>query len=138
MNTNALADEISAYLDTKHSRVYRNKSPKRPIFPYVIYRVESAIDTYPSDDLYVNIDVYEDANESVRNMEDLADLIDGDGKVQDTEGNLIEPSGLNHRIINTDTLNLQVERETRQYVGPEELVSTHLINLRYVVRAYFK
>lgn len=137
MNINAVADETSVYLKTKHSRVYRNKPPKSPTFPYVIYRVESATDTYPSDDLYVNIDVYEDANNLVRDMEDLADLIDGDGKVHDKEGNLIEPSGLNNRIINTDILNLQFSREQRQYVGPEELVSTHLINLRYVVRAYF-
>jgi hypothetical protein len=123
MNINAVADEVYNYLITKHDRVYRNKSPQLSTFPYVIYRVESVINSYPSEDLYVNIDVYEDANKSVRNMENLADLID---------------NSLNHKIINTEILNLHFEREQRQYVTPEELVSAHLINLRYVVRAYFK
>lgn len=123
MNINAVADEVYNYLITKHDRVYRNKSPQSPVFPYVIYRIESVVNSYPSEDLYVNIDVYEDANKSVRDMEDLADLID---------------NSLNHKVINTDILNLHFEREQRQYVTPEELVSTHLINLRYVVRAYFK
>lgn len=123
MNINAVADEINAYLITKHERVYRNKSPQTPIFPYVVYRVESVVNSYPSEDLYLNIDVYEDVNKSVRTMEDLADKID---------------NGLNHKVINDSTLNLHFEREQRQYVPSQELVSTHLINLRYVVRVYFK
>lgn len=132
MNTNAVADTILTYLETKHSRVYRNKAPatitvnnvKVPTpFPYVVFRIDSTTNTIPSEDYYLNIDVYEDAVKSVRAIEDLADLID---------------NGLNHSVINTSTLNLHFEREQRQYVTPEELVSVHLINLRYVVRAYFK
>lgn len=123
MNINGVADEVLKYLETKHTRVYRNKAPQSPIFPYVVYKVESVVNTMPSEDLYLNIDVYEDVNKSVRVMEDLADLIDND---------------LNHKVINTDILNLHFEREQRQYINPEELVSAHLINLRYVVRAYFK
>lgn len=123
MNINAVADEILLYLETKHPRTYRNKAPKSPVFPYIVYRVESVINSMPSEDLYVNIDVYDDANESVRDMEDLADLIDND---------------LNQKVINTDILNLHFDREIRQYVSTEELVTVHLINLRYVVRAYFK
>ena len=132
MNTNAVADEISTYLETKHSRVYQNKAPitiavnnvKIPTpFPYVVFRIDSATNTIPSEDYYLNIDIYEDTTKSVRVMEDLADLID---------------NGLNHTVTNTSVLNLHFEREQRQYVPPEELVSTHLINLRYVVRAYFK
>lgn len=123
MNINAVADEVLEYLETKHNRVYRNKAKKNPIFPYVIYRVESVVNSIPSEDLYLNVDVYDDVNKSVRAMEDLADMIDND---------------LNHQVINTDKLNLHFEREQRQYVTPEDLVSAHLINLRYVVRAYFK
>ncbi len=123
MNLNAVADETYNYLITKHTRVYRNKAPQSPIFPYVVYRVESVLNSYPSEDLYVNIDVYEDASQSVRAMEDLADLIDKD---------------LNMLVINTDILNLHFEREQRQYVPVNELISAHLVNLRYVVRAYFK
>lgn len=120
---NLVADEIDDYLITKHDRVYRNKSPQNPVFPYVVYRIESVINTHPSEDLYVNIDVYEEGNKSVRAMEDLADAIDKD---------------LNMSIFNTDTLNLHFVREQRQYVPAEELVSSHMINLRYAVRAYFK
>jgi hypothetical protein len=132
VNTNAVADEVLNYLTSKHSRSYRNTPPKEIIvngvkvtltFPYVVFRIDSGIDTCPSDDLYLNIDVYEKAGISVRTIEDLADTID---------------NGLNHSIIDTTVLNLQIEREQRQYVPPEELVSTHLVNLRYVVRAYFK
>lgn len=132
MNTNAVVDEILTYLVTKHSRAYRNSAPttitvnnvKIPTpFPYVVFRTESATNTIPSEDYYLNIDIYEDVTKSVRAMEDLADLID---------------NGLNHTVINTSILNLHFEREQRQYVTPQELVSTHLINLRYVVRAYFK
>lgn len=135
---NAVADEVLAYLKTKHERVYRNKAPQSPVFPYVVYGVKSVLNSMPSEDLYVNIDVYEDAGKSVRIMEDLADLIDGDGKTMDENGNPIEPSGLNQKVINTDKLNLCFDREQRQYVSAEELVDTHLVNLRYVVRAYFK
>jgi hypothetical protein len=123
VNINAVADEILKYLETKHPRVYRNKSPQSPKFPYVVYRVESVINTMPSEDLYVNVDVYDKANESVRVMEDLADLIDND---------------LNQKVTNTEILNLHFDREQRQYVPPQELVTMHLINLRYAVRAYFK
>jgi hypothetical protein len=123
MNTNAVADTIQAFLDTKHPRTYRNKRPQTFAPPYVVFRIDSVTNTMPSEDLYLNIDVYEDVSKSVRAIEDLADLID---------------NGLNHTVINTPVLNLQFEREQRQYVPPEELVSTHLINLRYVVRAYFK
>lgn len=123
MNTNTAADTVLEYLITKHSRCYRNKAPQSPVFPYVVFRIDSGIDSYPSEDLYVNIDIYEDVKNSVRAIEDLADSIDG---------------GLNHTTFNTANLNIQFEREQRQYVPPEELVSTHLVNLRYVVRAYFK
>lgn len=123
MNMNLVADEIYDYLITKHERVYRNKSPQSPVFPYVVYRVESVINTYPSEDLYVQIDIYEDSNKSVRGIEDLADTIDKD---------------LNMKVFNTSELNLHFVRDGRNYVPTEELVSAHMINIRYAVRAYFK
>jgi hypothetical protein len=123
MNTNLLADTILEYLTSKHNRSYRNKAPKNPNFPYVIFRIDSGIDTYPSEDLYLNIDIYEKTDNSVRDIEDIADNID---------------TGLNHITFNTEEFNMQFEREQRQYVPPEELVSSHLVNLRYVVRVYSK
>lgn len=138
MNTNAVADELLNYLETKHSRVYRNKTPASPKFPYIVFRIDSATDTSPSSDMYANIDIYEGVDISVRAIEDLADNIDGDGKIFDENNIPKEPTGLNHKVINTEVLNLQFENEQRQYVPAEELVSKQLINLRYVVRAYFK
>jgi len=123
MNINAIADETLLYLSTKHSRVYRNKPIQSPVFPYVVYRIDGTVNSYPSEDLYLNIDIYEDVNKSVRVIEDLADTID---------------NGLNLTVINTTKLNLQFDREQRQYVTGEELVSTQIINLRYNIRAYFK
>lgn len=123
MNTNAVADAIYEYLRTKHSRVYRNKSPQSPVFPYVIYRVESVISSYPSEDFYINVDLYEDGSKSVRSIEDLADAID---------------LGLNDKVMNNELLNMQFQRESRQYVPEEELVGKQMINMRYNTRIYFK
>lgn len=124
MNTNAVANEVELFLKSKHARVYRNNRPlKNPVFPYVVYKVESALNSYPSEDMYVNVYIYESSLSSSDTIEDLADNIDND---------------LNLKVIDTNILNLYFDREQRQYVTPEELVSMHLINLRYVVRAYFK
>lgn len=128
MNSNLVSDTILDYLETKHQKVYRNKAPKNTKsftlqFPYVVYRLESVNSSYPSEDYYLNVDIYEDVNNSVRDIEDIADNID---------------NGLNHNVINTDDINLQFEREQRQYINAEELVSAHMINIRYVVQVYFK
>lgn len=123
MNTNAVADAIYEYLSTKHSRVYRNKSPQSPVFPYVIYRVESVISSYPSEDFYINVDLYEDGSKSVRTIESLADAID---------------LCLNDKVMSNELLNMHFQRESRQYVPEEELVGKQMINMRYNTRIYFK
>lgn len=123
MDTNAVADEILKYLETKHERVYRNKRPRTPVFPYIVFRSESVMNSMPSEDFYINIDIFENVNESVRDMESLADAID---------------NGLNHSVINTEKLNMHFEREIRQYIQDDELVGMHMINLRYTTRIYFK
>ena len=41
MDTNAVADELAAYLETKHARVYRNKAKQSPVLPYVVYRIDT-------------------------------------------------------------------------------------------------
>lgn len=132
MDINAVADEVLNYLNTKHTRIYRNnKISEKPTFPYIVYSVESIADSYPSYSLFVSIDIYDDKDASVVTIEDLADLIDGDSHP-------LYPTGLNNKIINTNTLNVFFDRQTRQYVKPTELVSAQLIDLRYTVRAYFK
>lgn len=123
MNTNAVADEVLEYLSTKHARVYRNRAPQSPVFPYVVFRVESVLNNSPSEDFYINVDIYEDVSKSVRTIEDLADTID---------------SGLNMAVMNTSALNMHFLREVRQFVDDEELVGKQMINLRYNTRIYFK
>lgn len=123
MNTNAVADEVLEYLSTKHARVYRNRAPQSPTFPYVVFRVESVLNNSPSEDFYINVDIYEDVSKSVRTIEDLADTID---------------SGLNMTVVNTSVLNMHFLREARQFINDEELVGKQMINLRYNTRIYFK
>ena len=122
MRSNDIADVIGAKLAAKHSRVYRQKAPATKVFPYVVYRVESVGDTYPSEELYVNIDLYEAPAASVRTVETLADSIQAE---------------LNHKVIIENNTNLHFELEQRQSVDAQDLIDAYLINLRFVVRAYF-
>ena len=122
MRSNDLANIIGTHLSTKHPRVYRAKAPSQKTFPYVVFRIESVVNSYPSEDLYLNVDIYEDPNRSVSVVETLADDIDRD---------------LNHSIIIENGMNLHFERETRQSIDSTELLTAYLVNIRYVVRAYF-
>ena len=123
MDTNAVADELAAYLETKHARVYRNKAKQSPVLPYVVYRIDTISNTMPSEDYQMIIDIYEDASKSVREIDDIADAID---------------YGINHKVIDTEKLNMHFERDIRQYVSEEELISLHMIQLQYTTRIYFK
>lgn len=123
MDTNAVADELATYLETKHARVYRTKAPQSPQLPYIVYRIDTVSNTIPSEDYLMIIDVYEDASNSVREIEDIADAID---------------FGINHKVIDTEKLNMHFERDIRQYVSSEELISLHMIQLQYTTRIYFK
>lgn len=123
MNTNMIADAVYTLLKTKHSRVYRNSSPRAPVFPYVVFRLESVVDSTPSEDFYVYVDIYEDTTKSVRVMEDLADSIDNE---------------LNDKVMNDVGFNAHFMREGRQFVDGNELVSSQVIFLRYNTRIYFK
>ena len=122
MRSNDVADIIGDYLKTKHARVHRAKAPSTKVFPYVVYRIESVMNSYPSEDLYLNVDIYEDPMASIRAVETLADDID---------------AGLNHAVITQSGINLHFEREQRQSVDAQDLVEAYLINIRYVVRGYF-
>ena len=122
MRSNDVADIIGTKLAAVHPRVYRQKAPSQRVFPYVVYRIESVGDTYPSEELYVNIDLYEAPTASVRTVETLADSIQDE---------------LNHKVIIENNTNLHFELEQRQSVDAQDLIDAYLINLRFVVRAYF-
>jgi len=122
MKMNDVADQVLGYLLTKHTRVYRNKSSKKPDFPYIIFTVDTVIDTVPSKDMYLTINIFEKAEASVRVIETLADNID---------------EGLEQKVINTSTMCLHFSLEQRQSVNADELTSAQMVNLRYVIRGYF-
>lgn len=122
MNTNAVSDIILAKLSTLHPRVYRNQSIDSPIAPYVVYVLDSALPNTPSVDYYLNIDIFDEPHTSVRDIETLAD------KIQDE---------LDCVLIRTADLNLHLTLEQRQFIQQSDLTTAQMINLRFVVRAYF-
>ena len=123
MDSNKLANVVGTFLAEYHPRIYRQKAPTVKDFPYIVYRLESVVNSYPSEDLYLNVDIYEDPNRSVKVAEGLADSIDRE---------------LNHSVILENGMNLHFEREARQSVDSTELLGAYLVNIRYVVRAYFE
>ena len=74
----------------------------RGLKSYVVYRIDTISNTMPSEDYQMIIDIYEDASKSVREIDDIADAID---------------SGINHKVIDTEKLNMHFERDIRQYVS---------------------
>lgn len=121
MDSNAISDAILATLTQQ--RVYRNKPPTDPIFPYIVCTLESLNATDPSTDYYLNIDICEDPDVSVREMETIAD------NIQDN---------LDNKVINDSNLNIHIVIEQRQYISNKDLVTHQMINIRFVCRCYFK
>ncbi len=123
MKSNALADAVLAALTALHPRIYRNKSPQTPVSPYVVFYIDSATIVDPSVDCYLRVDIYDKPDVSVRAMETIGDSIvnDFDNKI----------------LINGD-LNAHIVLEQRQFVSNTDLIEAQMINLRFVVRTYFK
>lgn len=131
MDNNAVAEAILPLLTAKYDKTYRNQLKDGESLPYVIFTLENAVPTYPSYDIELDIDIYEDGQKIAQTIEDIADNINGDGDI-------FNPTGLDKKIINTDTLSLDINLETRQYIPPTELVGMHFINMKYILRVYFK
>ena len=122
MDTNAVADAILADLTALHARSYRNKTPQTPVTPYVVFMLDSATDTVPSLDYYLNIDIFDSPNEPSRASETLADTIQ---------------AYLDDKVIINETFNLHAALEQRQYISNTDLVDRQMVNLRFVCRVYF-
>ena len=121
--TNEIADLVKEFLDTKHSRVYRNKSIKSPTFPYIVYRIERAVDSYPTSDysLVINVIDKNDGTVSVRTIEDLADEINNE---------------LNTYVFTSTNYNLHFTMDNRQFDDDDSLAGVQLVNLQYTIRVY--
>jgi len=123
IDTNLLSDTILDELKKYHPRVYLNKPPQNPTFPYVVYVLDNTLDSNPSEDYYIHIDVYDSENKSVREMNSIADKID---------------NNMNDLVINNSNINLHFKRENRQFVDNEDLGAKRLITFRYNTRVYFR
>lgn len=121
MKTNQIADMIGFEIKKVHDKVYRQKRPQTADYPYIVYRLETVLPTYPSRDMYLNVDLYENPTASVRDIEDMADLIGAQ---------------LSQRVLIEDGVNLQIELDTRQSVDAKALIDAYMINLRFIIRAY--
>lgn len=124
MNSNLVSDTFEQRLKTVTgmTRVYRNEAPSKPTFPYIVYDAETINDSYPSDDYYIYVSVYEQPRGSVRNMNDIADKVDS----------------IDDLVINNENLNMHIKKVLRQFVSANELTVSKAINLQYVARVYFK
>ena len=121
MDSNKVADAILGTLTQE--RVYRNKPILNPTFPYVVCTLESLNVLEPSTEYYLNVDICEDPNTSVRAIETIADSI------QDN---------LDNKVINNNDLNIHIVIENRQYISNQDLITHQMINIRFVCRCYFK
>ena len=119
---NDIADIFYAKLSTLYSKVYRNQASPSATFPYVVYDVESQLDTYPTNDYYVYIKVFDEPNVSVRAINTIADNIDV----------------INHSTINGENYIVHITRINRQFITNVELTTTQMVDLQYAVRAYRK
>lgn len=123
MDTNKVADSILTLLRTEHARSYWNTVPTKPVYPYINFMMQSATPTDPSIDYYLHIDIYENTNTSTIAMEALADKIH---------------KAFDNKIILTDDINAHTVLEDRQFISNTDLITAQMINLRFVMRTYFK
>ena len=122
MDTLALSQQILASLQVHHARTYWNRSPQSPVFPYIVYRFDSINSSTPSTDYYLNVDIFENINVSTVVIEQLADEIQNE---------------LDNKVLRTDDINLHLVIEQRQFISSADLTTAQMVNLRFVVRAYF-
>lgn len=120
---NKLTDAINTYLLTKHARVYRNKAPQNPTYPYVVFIAENATDTEPSLDVMLNIYIFDQVGVSIRTIDTLADSID---------------AGLRNTVISNSDINAHFTRDSRSFDKDDSESGVQVISLQYTVRTYFK
>lgn len=120
--TNELADLVYSELKEIHIRVYRNDAPKSPTFPYIVFRLSSGMDSFPTNDYSVDVKIFDknDGTVSVRTIETIGDTID---------------LALNNQVLGT-TLKAHFKRDIRQFENDSTLSGVQFVNLQYTVRLY--
>lgn len=120
IDTVKLADEI--YKAIGIDRLYWNRSPQKPTYPYAVYYLDTATPTEPSTDYYLNVNIFDDINKSTIAIETTADQV---------------ANNLDNKIILTDEMNCHLVLEQRQFISSDDLITSQMINLRFVARVYF-
>lgn len=123
MNMNALADEALKELTAIHPQSYRNKAPQTPVWPYLVFQLDTVLPMSPSLDAYLDISIFDKPDVSARTIETLADDV---------------YEALENKVLYTSGLNAHVVLEQRQFVSNTDLIEAQMVNLRFVVRTYFK
>lgn len=129
MNSVGLSEAIRDFLLTKCLTVYKSKASPKAQFPYITFKLPSSYDTNPSEDFTLEVNVWDDAKDTTA-LENLADIIDGTGKI-------LNPTGLNRRTIIFDGLTATFYREARGWVDDDD-PNINRRQLRYRVRVYYE
>jgi len=113
----AIRKLINTYLNTKHptTQVFYEDAPPETLPPYVIWSFGPSVQMNESTEtVMLDIDGWDiPPDNSTLALEELMELIDGDG-------DLTNPSGLNQLTLRSDDISIQIRRETRLTVPDED------------------
>lgn len=120
--TNELYGKLYDLLVTLTPNVFRNKAIAS-IFPYCTIKIDTMIDTYPTNDYSVVIAFFNKDGESIKPLETLAD-------------ETVEL--LNNNVFESTTQQYHFKLSLRQFINAENLVGTQAIELQFLTRVYVK
>ena len=118
---------IGNYLASKVTRAYKSNAPEEAVFPYAVFYLPNSINTDPSEDFYLDVDIWDNKQDTTA-LENLVDIIDGDGDV-------LNPTGLHHKTITADGITATFYRESRSEIEDEDPRLSRR-QLQYSVRVY--
>lgn len=110
--------------------LYYDDADEGSTFPYLVYSFEPiTVQDESSDTLLLNIDGWDHpATGDTTTLEELMQTIDGNGS-------LVDPSGLNEKIIKTDEVTLILRRENR-YSIPDDNKSIKRRRYQYLCTVF--
>ena len=131
MNTIELKKMLSAFLKTKHARVYPDDSvPDNAVFPYVTFSLGSSFtdQNQKMERFTLEIDIWDNKSDTTA-LETITGSIDGDGALTST-------SGLHRKkYYVSGTLQTSIYRENRLEISDAD-PKIRRRQLRYEVQSY--
>lgn len=131
MNTflGVIGDKIEAFSGI--TRVYNERAPKNTEYPYIIYNIVNSDPDFQRQDFVLEVDVWGN-NSNTTQIENLTDLIDGDGDLNPTN-----PSGFNRfKYFSSGVLQFNAYRMSRLTL-PDSDEKIRRRQLRYEIKTYF-